>query len=230
MAFGHWMQVVEGDVSLRLGPVRRDDVHRFISRDVGFGLQSYEVGRYLGATSVPTHEGEQEWWDGAAKSDEHLHWGVYLPPPDADGEWLLVGTTTLHLGRGGGRQAESGFLLVDRQHWGRRIASTAHLGRTLYAFRELDLLAITSAAYVDNVGSNRALTGVGYVKTGVRYADAVVGGRPIDSIQYLLANPQEEAWRYFWRRADDDIPPEFHAGREKAHEALRRAEAAVTFL
>lgn len=65
------------------------------------------------------------------------------------------------------RQAESGFSLFDRDHWGKRIASTAHLGRTLFAFRELDLLAIVSAAAAPNTGSRRALQGVGYVQTGI---------------------------------------------------------------
>jgi hypothetical protein len=100
----------------------------------------------------------------------------------------------------------------------------------MYAFHELDLLAITSAADVPNVGSNRALLGVGYVKTGVRYSTGVVGGKPVDTNQYLLVNPSDEAWHYFWRRPDDDVPAEFHEGRTRARDALERAASAVTFL
>ena len=229
MAFGHWMEVNEGAVRLRLGPIRREDVGRYIAPEVGLGLQSYEVTRYLGPIPAPTLLYEEEWWDRASKAPESRHWGIYLPDEDADGGWKLVGTTTLEL-RAGSRQAESGFLLVDRAHWGQRVASTAHLARTLYAFRELDLLAITSNALVDNVGSNRALTGVGYVQTGVAYSDRTVEGRPRDSILYLLPNPDDEAWRYFWRRPEEEIPPEFVAGRAVARRALERAEAAVTFL
>ena len=226
MAFGPWMEINEGDVRLRLGAIRREDARRFVAAEARFGMQSYEVLRYLGGT-VQTEQSEETWWDETSKDDAHIHWGVYRP---ADGdEWTLVGNTTLSLRRDR-RQAESGFVLFDRDHWGQRVASTAHLGRTQYAFRELDLLAITSSVAVPNVGSNRALQGVGYVQTGSRYSLGVVDGRPVDSIEYLLPNPAEDAWRFFWRRPDDEIPAEFHEGRARAAAALKRAADAVTYL
>ena len=227
MAFGHWMEVVEGDTRLRMGPIERDDAVRYVAADANFGLQSYEVGRYLAMNTAPTPQGEQEWWDNASKDTNTIHWGLYVP----DGEsWKLVGTTTLHIQGSRRTQAESGFLLFDRAYWRQRIASTAHLARTLFAFRELDLLAITSAAYVPNVGSNRALQGVGYVQTGMRYAESFVDGKPVDSVQYLLPNPIEEAWNYFWRRPDDEIPVEFRDARPTARKTLERAATAVSFL
>jgi hypothetical protein len=74
------------------------------------------------------------------------------------------------------------------------------------------------------------LTGIGYVQWGVSYSDLVVGGRPCDTIHFLLPNPDEDAWRYFWRRPDAEIPAAFVEGRALAAETMRRAEAAVTFL
>lgn len=227
MGFGPWMEVREDDACLRLGPIRREDARRFVATDAGFGMQSYEVLRYLGGPSVPTEEAEDEWWDKASKDESRLHWGVYRP--GADDAWKLVGNTSLSL-RPDRRQAESGFVLFDRTHWRQRVASTAHLGRTLFAFRVLDLLAITSSVAAPNTGSNRALAGVGYVQTGTRYSLGVADGKVVDSVEYLLPNPDEEAWRYFWRRPDTDIPAEFHQGRERAIAALERADDAVTFL
>lgn len=226
MAFGPWMEISEGEVRLRLGAIRREDARRFVAADARFGMQSYEVLRYLGG-SVPTEQGEEAWWDEASKDDTHIHWGVYRPE-DGDA-WKLVGNTTLSLRRDR-RQAESGFVIFDRGHWRQRVASTAHLGRTQFAFRELDLLAITSGVAAPNVGSNRALQGVGYVRTGTRYSLGVVDGSVVDSIEYLLPNPAEEAWRYFWRRPDGEIPAEFHEGRTRAIAALKRARDAVTYL
>jgi RimJ/RimL family protein N-acetyltransferase len=228
MAFGHWMEVVDGDVRLRLGPVRREDAGRYVSAEAGFGLQSYVVTRYLGLTFAPTPQGEEEWWDRAAKADDpNLHWGIYVPDGD---DWALVGSTTLHLRNDPSRRAESGFLLFDRSLWGRRIASVAHLGRTHVAFHELDLLAVTSNAAEANVGSVRALERVGYVRTGTRYSADFVDGRVVDGILFLLPNPNEEAWRYFWRRPDDEIPAAFHEARVRTRAALERAATAVTFL
>ena len=227
MAFGPWMEVREGDVHLRLGPIRRDDAHRFVAADAGFGLQSYEVQRYLGGPAVPTEQAEEEWWDKASKDEGSFSWGVYLP--DGDDAWKLVGNTSLSFRRDR-RQAESGFVLFDRAHWRQRVASTAHLGRTLFAFRALDLLAITSSVAAPNAGSNRALLGVGYVQTGTCYSLGVVDGKTVDSVEYLLPNPEEESWRFFWRRPDCDIREEFHRGRDRAVETLARAARAVTFL
>ena len=226
------MEISEGEVRIRLGAIRREDARRFVAADARFGMQSYEVVRYLGG-NVPTEQGEETWWDEASKDDSHIHWGVYLP--DDGDEWKLVGNTTLSLRRDREsprlvRQAESGFVLFDRDHWRQRVASIAHLGRTQFAFRELDLLAITSSVAAPNVGSNRALQGVGYVQTGTRYSVGVVDGRAVDSIEYLLPNPAEEAWRYFWRRPDGDIPAEFHDGRTRTIATLKRAEEAVKYL
>jgi RimJ/RimL family protein N-acetyltransferase len=228
MAFGHWMEVVDGDVRIRLGPIRREDAARYVSADAGFGLQSYEVTKYLGLTFAPTPQGEEEWWDGASKTDDHLHWGIYLPSGDED--WSLVGTTTLQVKRDGRREGVSGFLLFDRANWGRRIATVAHLARTYFAFHELDLLAIKSSAADANVGSTRALARVGYVQTGVGWSDGFVDGRVVDALEFLVVNPAEESWRYFWRRPDATIPAEFHAARERTAAALERAAGAVTFL
>jgi RimJ/RimL family protein N-acetyltransferase len=227
MAFGPWMEIREGEVHLRLGPIRRDDIRKFVAGEAQFGMQSYEVMRYLGGPTVPTEEAEETWWDKASKDDKRLDWGVYVP--DGDDAWKVVGQTSLTL-RDNRRQAESGFVLFDRDQWRKRVASTAHLGRTLFAFAALDLLAVVSSVAAPNTGSRRALQGIGYVQTGSRYSLGVVDGRPVDSIEYLLANPAEDAWRYFWRRPDTEIPAEFHDARPVTIRALERAEGAVRYL
>lgn len=227
MAFGPWMEIRDGDVHLRLGAIRREDIHRFVSADARFGVQSYEVLRYMRGV-VSTQQGQEEWWDEASKADKHLYWGVYVP--GGEDKWTLVGLTLLLNFKSDRRQAESGFILFDREHWGKRIASTAHLGRALYAFRELDLLAVVSGVAAPNIGSRRALQGVGYVQTGVSYSLDVLDGKPLDDVHYLLPNPADEAWRYFWRRPDADIPEEFHEARKVTLAALQRAQQAVTYL
>jgi RimJ/RimL family protein N-acetyltransferase len=237
MAFGHWMEINEttdaGDVRLRLGPIRRDDAKLFVSADAGFGMQSYEVSRYLGMGPPPTEEGEIEWWDEQSKNKDILSWGVYVPNDSTDEdapEWKLIGSTALFFRQHDRRRAESGFMLFRREHWGKRIASTAHLGRTLYAFDELGLIAITSQAFSPNAGSNRALQGIGYVQTGTLYHEAIVNGKVVDSNVYLMPNPDEVSWRFFWRRPDTEIPQPFLDGRALAQRSMDRARAAVTFL
>ena len=228
MAFGHWMEVNEGDVRLRMGPIKREDMARFVAAEAGHGMQSYEVVRYLGYCMPPTVEGEKTWWDKASEDSDKVRWGIYVP--EGDDGWKLVGNTALSINTTDRRRAESGCVIFDRSAWGQRIASTSHLGRTRYGFEELDLLAINSSAFTDNVGSNRALTGVGYVQTGSEYCRSVVAGQPIDTANYLMVNPADEAWRYFWRRPEAEIPDAFHAARERTRVALKRAATAVSFL
>jgi len=227
MTFGPWMDIREGDVHLRLGAIRREDARRFVSPEARLGVQSYEVLRYMRGV-VQTEQSQEEWWDEASKAEKHMYWGVYVP--GGEDEWTLVGLTLLLNFKSDRRQAESGFILFDREHWGKRIASTAHLGRTLYAFRELDLLAIVSGVAAPNTGSSRALQGVGYVQTGISYSLDVLDGMVLDDVHYLLPNPADEAWRYFWRRPDVDIPEEFHEARKVTLAALQRAQQAVTYL
>jgi RimJ/RimL family protein N-acetyltransferase len=235
MAFGHWMEITEetaaGEVRVRLGPIRRDDAKRFVAAEAGFGMQSYEVGRYIGATSTPTEELELEWWDENGKDKDKLIWGVYVPDESEGGDgWRVVGSTALFFNDRDRRRAESGFMTFDRSVWGKRVASTAHLGRTLFAFDELDMLALTSNVFSANAGSNRAVQGVGYVQTGTGYAEIIVGGKVLDTNHYLLPNPAEEPWRYFWRRPEEEIPQAMRDGREVAKRTMERARASVSFL
>jgi hypothetical protein len=120
MAFGHWMEINEGDVRLRLGPLRREEAKRFVAAEAGFGMQSYEVTRYLGGGRAPTEQGEEEWWDTNSKDEGKWMWGVFVPEPAEEGAdeetWTLIGNTAVFL-RGDRRKAQSGFQLIVRAHW-----------------------------------------------------------------------------------------------------------------
>jgi hypothetical protein len=123
------------------------------------------------------------------------------------------------------------YLPVQTARRGGRVYwSESSIGRTLFAFRELDLLAIVSGVAAPNTGSRRALQGLGYVQTGITYSLDVYDGKVLDDVEYLLPNPADEAWRYFWRRPDVDIPDEFHEARKVTLAALQRAHQAVTYL
>lgn len=228
--FGHWMQIETERAKVRLGPIKREDMPRYIAEEAGWGMQSYEVAKYLGRVpSALTLEGEYAWWDKISADTEEVLWGIYVL---ADSTWKLVGSTSLGFQNAHSHlRATSGYLCFDRAYWAQGIASTAHLGRTLFAFEELGLLAIDSHAAVDNIGSNKALKSVGYVQVGTSYGFLrPVHGQRTDTNDYCLVNPAETSWRYFWDRPADQVPAKFMASRKVASTALGKARQAVTFL
>lgn len=225
--FGPWMEVSDGDHVLRLGPIARDAMSTYVSELAGYGMQSYEVTKYLSNYAAQTPESELAWWDKVSIDANELLWGLYL---EIDGQWKLIGSTGLHFREHSRERATSGFLIFDRSHWRQGWAGRAHLARTLYAFDELGLIAIDSGAVMDNHGSRRALRSVGYVPTGTTYHDGIVHGRITDTENLLMVNPSKGAWNYFWRRPQADIPTEFHEARLITRAALKRAREIVSFL
>ncbi len=228
--FGHWMQIDGEKASLRMGPIRREDMSRYIAEEASWGMQSYEVTKYLGRTpGAPTEVGEQAWWERVSDDKEEVIWGVYV----ADGDdWKLTGSTSLrYMNPAMHTRATSGYLCFDRKFWNIGVASLSHLARTLFAFDELGMLAIDSHALVANTGSNKALQSVGYVKSGTYYgATRPVHGQGSDTNDYTLVNPAEHSWLYFWQRPEAEIPTEFTTARQKTQAALEKARQIVKFL
>lgn len=225
--FGHWMEIKTPKVHVRMGPIRREEMPRFVSADVGFGLQSYMVGRYLGHDRATTEEAEYAWWDSVIADKTKVVWGIYV---QMDGRWTVIGCTSLDLDGFDRNQACSGFAMVDRQYWRRGIAKTSHLARTLYAFEEMGMWAINSGADTANFGSVKALQSVGYVQTGMRYGGKMVHGKAHDAMTLLVVNPAPNMWNAFWNRPKAEIPPEFHEARKVTRAALQQAHQFVTFL
>jgi RimJ/RimL family protein N-acetyltransferase len=219
--FGPWMEVRDNKHVLRLGPIKREEMFQYVDSSSGFGMQSYEVTKYLNRTSAQTIESELAWWDNISADENERLWGLYLEIKD---QWRLIGSSGLHFPARSRARATSGFLIFDRNYWRQGWAKRAHLARTLYAFDELGLISVDSSAAMGNIGSRRALHSVGYVPTGI------VHGRPIDVEQLLMVNPNKAAWNHFWSRPKSEIPQDFHDARLVTKAALERARTMVTFL
>ena len=82
-----------------------------------------------------------------------------------------------------------GFLIGDKDHWGRGLASTAIALLASYAFTHLKLAKLTAGCYAENEGSRRALQKAGFMEEGRRISQWFVAGRRQDGILFGRVNP-----------------------------------------
>ncbi|MGP1609846.1 MAG: GNAT family N-acetyltransferase, partial [Burkholderiales bacterium] len=77
---------------------------------------------------------------------------------------------------------DMGFLIGDKQQWGKGYASKAIALLADYAFTHLGLAKLTAGCYAENEGSRRALLKAGFVEEGRRISQWSVADRRQDGI------------------------------------------------
>ena len=82
-----------------------------------------------------------------------------------------------------------GFLIGDKEQWGKGYASQAIALLADYAFAHLGLAKLTAGCYAENEGSRRALIKAGFMEEGRRIAQWLVTGRRQDGILLGRVNP-----------------------------------------
>jgi RimJ/RimL family protein N-acetyltransferase len=82
-----------------------------------------------------------------------------------------------------------GFLIGDKEQWGKGYASKAIGLLSDYAFEKLGLMKLTAGCYAQNEGSRRALLKAGYIEEGRRVSQWVVAGCRQDGILLGRINP-----------------------------------------
>lgn len=75
-----------------------------------------------------------------------------------------------------------GFLIGDKEQWGKGYASAAIVLLADYAFAHLDLVKLTAGCYAENEGSRRALLKAGFVEEGRRISQWLVAGYRQDGV------------------------------------------------
>jgi len=89
-----------------------------------------------------------------------------------------------------------GFLLGDKDQWGKGYASKAITLVANYAFKELGLAKLTAGCYAGNEGSRRALLKANFVEEGRRISQWLVANYRQDGIlmglvNHSVASPQQ---------------------------------------
>ena len=191
MAFGPIMQMKVGELDIELAPLNRDVMGEFVSP----GMQHFSVTRYLGRRTAPVLEDEHEWFDDVRARKDSLLWGIW----DATGERTLIGTVSLNqIGNDYLLQSSNGLQIFRPDYWGKGIASCVHKALAWYAFEQLGLYRVRSAAYQPNIGSRKSLENAGFrviqIERNVEFIDGAL--RHMDNFECL--NPAPAFWRRWW--------------------------------
>jgi len=89
------------------------------------------------------------------------------------------------------RRADLGFLIGEREVWGRGYASEAIAALVDFASRQLGLERITAGCYANNIGSQKALLKAGFSKEATLPAHWVCEGCRVDGLLYGVSCSRE---------------------------------------
>ncbi|MDX1932038.1 MAG: GNAT family protein [Capsulimonadales bacterium] len=123
-------------------------------------LADPEVVRFLGIRFPPSIGQERDWFDRVSKSADDIVWVIAVGDRP-------IGTSGIHRIDWRNRRGLTGSLIGEKDEWRKGYATEAHRLRTRYAFEELNLEKLESAAIAGNAGSIRALEKAGYRQCGL---------------------------------------------------------------
>ena len=131
-----------------------------------------EVTRYLMVRHPTSLKKQEEWLEQMAASPDDVVWAVVR----AD-DGTLIGNLGLHGIRWRHQNVEIGYVIGERDQWGKGYATEAIALSTSYAFLELALQKVWATVTAPNEASRRALTRNGYKQCAVFRRDRYVEGR-----------------------------------------------------
>lgn len=188
MAFGPIMRIEVGGLNIELAPLTREVLGEFINP----GMQQHSITQYIGMSSAPVIENEQDHYDKVRLAKDSVYWAIWLI--EGDKRTLLGNSVLINIERGHIHQAVSGSMIFRQEYWGKGIASAAHKARTLYAFEQLGLHRIKSAVIQANGGSRKALERSGYNLVYVERNTVFVNGQLHHQDNLECINPNEPFW------------------------------------
>jgi RimJ/RimL family protein N-acetyltransferase len=158
--------VVEGD-RVRLEPPRLEYAPTYMRWFADRGVTRYMLTRH------PTSRKKQEEWiENMASSREDVVWAMVGA---AGGE--LIGAVGLHKIAWRHSHAELGYMIGEKDQWGKGHTTEAVKLATAYAFLELGLHKVSAGVIAPNEASRRALERNGYKQCALFRKDRYVEGR-----------------------------------------------------
>ena len=131
MAFGPMMTITtKQGLELELAPFARDELRPFVK-----GFARGTVTQYFAEHRAQTLETEQAWYDKTIADKESIVWGIWAK--DGETRRLIGGTSLVNITKKHVHTATSGIIIVDKNYWGKGVASASHHARTWYAFENL---------------------------------------------------------------------------------------------
>ena len=119
-------------------------------------------------------------------NDNNYQFGIFLKDSGKHiGNIKVGGINHYH------RFADIGFLIGEKEYWGKGIATEAIRLATDFAFNTLNLHKIWGGLYSPNIGSLKAFEKNGYEQEGVKKSQYLLNGVYYDDIMFGKVNPNE---------------------------------------
>jgi RimJ/RimL family protein N-acetyltransferase len=157
--------VIEGE-RVRLQPPRLEYAATYIR-----WFADRAVTRYLLIRHPTSLRKQEEWIEQMAGSADDVLWAVVRA-----GDGGLIGNIGLHRIEWRHQHAELGYVIGERDQWGKGCATDSVKLSTTYAFLELGLEKVWAQVVAGNAASQRALERNGYRQCALFRRDRYVEG------------------------------------------------------
>ena len=149
-------------------------------------MNNPEINQYL-ESRVYTHTIEStKAFIRSVSNDSNYLFGIFLKDCGKHiGNVKVGGINHYH------RYADIGFLIGEKEYWGKGIATEAIKLATSFAFVTLRLHKLWGGLYSPNIGSLRAFQKNGYEQEGVKKSQYLLNGIYYDDIMFGKVNPNE---------------------------------------
>lgn len=212
--YGMKMRIEYDGFGVNLRPFCKADIPNLVEHFSSMKVHMHTMGLY----GQPI-ENEEEWYERNRNDPTSCIWAI-VP----DGSDVAVGTTGLHDSNNIHGCCVSGMVIWEPQWWHRGVATHSHLGRTRYAADFLNRTTIKSAARVENEGSGRALTRVGYYLVGIEPRTTTRDGKFLDTKLFTWIHPYKANLLF-----PEGLPERYAESVALAKVALDKARQVVSF-
>lgn len=175
-------------------PIRIDGENIFLRRlteedateDYVRWMNDPEINQYLESRFYKQSIESCKAFIRSVSNDNNYQFGIFLKETGKHIGNIKIGSINHYH-----KYADIGFLIGEKQYWGRGIATEAIKLATDYAFNTLKLHKLWGGAYSPNIGSVKAFIKNGYEQEGIKRSQYLCHGEYVDDIMYGKVNPNE---------------------------------------
>ena len=213
--YGPTIKISTDKLTLTLRAFNKDDISCLV-----VGFSSLAVQMYTNGLFAQVYENEVEWYDKTRKSSDVVSWAI-VP----EGVEKPIGVTALHGIQSMDGGCVSGIIIWEKDWWGKGVASSAHLARTVFAADFLNRSIIRSSVRTQNPGSFKALQKVGYTIWGTEPRSVWKNGQWLDTHHLIWFHPDRIGLLF-----PEGIPEIYRDGVKNAEKALVYDRSAVNLI
>lgn len=142
-----------------------------------------EINKYLESRfSVQTIDSVKVFIQSVT-NDRNYQFGIFVKETGQHiGNVKIGGINLIH------KYADIGFIIGEKEYWGKGFASEAIKLATEFAFKNLALHKLWGGAYAPNIGSIKAFLKNGYVQEGIKRSQYLCDGKYVDDIIFGKIN------------------------------------------